>query len=301
MRYSDINHYIYRKAFMPVTNKRRGRQPKFREFIFEGKKYRLPRCSHIVSTVEDFKNSEYGKAWLERTGEKEAKEINQRACKTGTFVHKAIELFYENPTEYITYASKLDTYSKQFLNNYSTFLQNQKPILAEVDVAYFDPIKKIGVVGKPDSYSQLNIRNFYYDKEFRNRADIDDFALLDFKNKSKSISQVHYLTGYLIQLALYTIMIKQTFPHLKPINQVMVVVSSPRAFNMFYANEDKLKQYQEWALKILEAFWKKQKFDLEDMKKHWGYLGWNEKWNRPDYAKDNIYPIKLFVKPELEF
>lgn len=277
------------------------RQRKYRDFIYEGKKYKLPRCSHVVSRLEDFKNSEAGKAWIERTGEKEAKEINRRACKIGTSVHHSIELFYQNPAEYITYASKLDNYTKQFLNNYTTFLQNQKPILVEQDVRYFDTNKRIGVCGKFDSLSQINVNNFYYDKEFRNRADVDHFALLDYKNKSKAVSQVHYLTGYLIQLALYSIMIKQTFPHLKPINQVMVVVSSPRAFNIFYADENKLKQYQEWALKILECFWIKQKFDLEDMKKQWGYNGWSEKWNRPDYAKDNIYPIKLFIKPELEF
>lgn len=277
------------------------RQKKYREFIYEGKKYRLPRCSYVVSRLEDFKNSEAGKAWIERTGEKEAKKINQRACKVGTSVHHSIELFYQNPTEYFTYASKLDDYTKQFLNNYTIFLQNQKPILAEQDVSYFDINKRIGVCGKFDSLSQINVNNFYCDKEFRNKADVDHFVLIDYKNKSKSISQVHYLTGYLIQLALYSIMIKQTYPEFKPINQVMVVVSSPRAFNIFYANEDKLKQYQQWALKILEAFWKKQKFDLDEMKKEWGYNGWSEKWNRPDYSKNNIYPTKLFIKPELEF
>ena len=277
------------------------RQKQYREFIYEGKKYRLPRCSTVVKYIDDFKNSEAGKAWLERTGDKEAKRINKLACTTGTKCHKAIELFYESPDEYISYATKLDDYSKQHLNNYTEFLKNQRPIFAEKDVAFFDPIKKYGIVGKPDSYSQLNIHNFYYDREFKNKADLDYFALLDYKHKMKAVSQVHYLTGYLIQLAFYTIMIKQTMPELKPINQIMVVVSSPKAFNIFYANEDKLKQYQQWALRILEAFWKKQKFDLDEMKKDWGYNGWSEKFNRPDYSKDNIYPIKLFIKPELEF
>lgn len=276
------------------------RQKKYREFIYEGKKYKLPRCSHVISTIEDFKNSEAGKAWLERVGDKEAKKINQRACVRGSAIHHSIELFYNNPEQYITYANKLDDEAKQYLNNYTNFLANQKPILAEQDVAYFDPIKKHGCVGKFDSLSQLNVNNFYTDKECRNRADIDHYALIDFKNKNKAVSQVHYLTGYLMQLSLYSLMIKQTFPHLKPVNQIMVVISSPKILSIYYADEQKLKVYQEWAIRILEAFWKKQKFDLDDMKRQWGYY-WHEQYNRPYYEKNHLYPVRLYCKAPLDF
>jgi hypothetical protein len=276
------------------------RQKRYREFIYEGKKYRLPRCSHVVSYIEDFRNSEAGKAWLERVGDKEAKAITKRACNIGTSVHKAIELFYKSPEEYISYASKLDLVTKQYLNNYSTFLKNKNPILAEQDVAYFDPIKKHGVVGKFDALSQLNINNFYYDKECRNRADLDHYALIDYKNKNKAVSQVHYLTGYLMQLSLYSLMIKQTFPHLKPVNQIMVVISSPKILSIYYADENKLKVYQEWAIRILEAFWKKQKFDLDAMKREWGYY-WHENYNRPYYEKNHLFPTRLYCKEPLDF
>ena len=277
-----------------------GRPRKYKEFIYEGKKYRLPRASHVISTIEDFKNSEAGIAWLNRVGDKEAKKINRRACVRGTSIHHSIELFYNNPEQYITYASKLDAETKQYLNNYTDFLANQKPILAEQDVVYFDPIKKHGVVGRFDSLSQLNINSFYTDKECRNRAELDYFALIDFKNKNKAVSQVHYLTGYLMQLSLYSLMIKQTFPHLKPVNQIMVVISSPKILSIYYADEYKLKIYQEWAIKILEAFWKKQKFDLDNMKRQLGYY-WHESYNRPFYEKNNLYPIRLYCKAPLEF
>lgn len=285
---------------MAVTGKKIGRQPKFREFIFEGKKYRLPRCSHVSSSMEDFKNSEQGKLWLERVGEKEAKNILKNASSRGTKCHHAIDLFYSNPDEYVTYANNLDIESKQYLNNYTNFLASQKPILAEQDVAYFDPIKKIGVCGKFDALSQLNVNNFYTDKECRNRADIDHFALVDYKNKNRAVSQVHYLTGYLMQLSLYSLMIQQTFPELKPINQIMVVVSSPKILSIFYADEKKLKVYQEWAIKVLECFWKKQKFDLDAMKRELGYY-WHESYNRPYYEKDNLYPVRLYCKAPLDF
>lgn len=285
---------------MAVTGKKRGRQPKFREFIFEGKKYRLPRCSYVTSSMEDFKNSEQGKLWLARVGEKEAKNILKNASARGTKCHHAIDLFYSNPDEYITYASNLDAESKQYLNNYSNFLPNQKPILAEQDVAYFDPIKKIGVVGRFDALSQLNVNNFYLDKECRNRAEIDHYALIDYKHKNKAVSQVHYLTIYLMQLSLYSLMIKQTFPELKPINQIMVVVSSPKILSIYYADEKKLKIYQEWAIRVLECFWKKQKFDLDDMKRQLGYY-WHEQYNRPYYEKDHLYPVRLYCKAPLDF
>jgi hypothetical protein len=274
------------------------RPKKYYRFIHNGKQIKAARVSSILSYCNRMEDSQGYINWVERQGgEKKAKKHTMARARSGSRVHKSLELFYENPDKYVEYSMALCDEDKKYLNSYKDLLYNYKQIYSELEIHYFKNGRAFG--GVFDSYGYLNPHNVYTDKACTNKFYLENpLMLTDYKTKERQPKEILYVLKHCLQLGAYALGLEQTKGVVA--ENIAIFSASPRQLNIYYADKPKVEFYKQEFLNCLESYITKTPHDWKALEQKSG-AEWNKDWNRMVYAKDNLLPIRLYIKAPIEF